>query len=33
MPHMFKVRTYAKNGIKTLNIDRVDVITPKPLYE
>jgi ATP-dependent Clp protease ATP-binding subunit ClpX len=33
MPHMFKVRTYAKNGLKTLNIDRVDVITPKPLYE
>ena len=33
MPHMFKVRTYAKNGLKTLNIDRIDVITPKPLYE
>lgn len=33
MPHMFKVRTYAKNGLKTLNIDRHDVISPKALYE
>lgn len=32
MPHMFKVKTYRENDLKTLNIDREDVIHPKALY-
>ena len=33
MPHMFKVKTYKENGLKTLVIDKEDVINPKALYE
>lgn len=33
MPHMFKVKTYREQEIKTLSIDRKDVIHPKALYE
>jgi ATP-dependent Clp protease ATP-binding subunit ClpX len=33
MPHMFKVKTYRDNELKTLSIDRKDVIHPKALYE
>lgn len=33
MPHMFKVKTYKEKGLKTLKIDKQDVINPKALYE
>ena len=33
MPHMFKVKTYKENGLKTLTIDKQDVINPKAVYE
>lgn len=33
MPHMFKVKTYREQELKTLSIDRKDVIHPKALYE
>ena len=33
MPHMFKVKTYKESGLKTLTINRQDVITPKALYD
>jgi ATP-dependent Clp protease ATP-binding subunit ClpX len=33
MPHMFKVKTYKESGLKTLTINRQEVITPKALYD
>lgn len=33
MPHMFNVKTYKDNELKTLQIDREDIIRPKSLYE
>lgn len=33
MPHMFKVKTYKDNNLKTLIIDRPDTISPKALYD